>query len=243
MAFVEIPDTGGDAITNLTGDVVANGPGSSSATIQNGVVTSDKLASAVSTDIANGLINDNSFRILKGLGADIKGLPFGPNTPISTPFLALADGYGYFTAVYIPQAATITGVKLLQGVQGNYVADNTNQVGLYSVSGTTATRVATSTNNGDLWKTANNTFFTVPFSATYSAAAGVYYVGVMRNSVSQTTGPSLALCSNFITSGVTTFGFTGIKLTWNQGSNTELQASYDISSAFNTGSIFWVALY
>lgn len=263
MAFIEIPDTGGDALTALTGDVVATGPGSATATIANSAVTtikindsavttakinnlavtSGKLDSSVSTDIANGLINDNNLRILKALGSDIKGLPFGPLIPIASLSFALGDGYAYFSPIYIPTAATITGLRMVQFTNGDYTADNTNQVGLYTFSAGTATKVAESSNNGNLWKAGANAYINADLSSPYSAAAGCYYVGVMYNSSAQTTQPRLAVGGTFLTSGISTFGTTGVRLSWNQGPNTSLQSTYDVTAAFNNNAIFWVVAY
>lgn len=205
-------------------------------------VTSGKLATAVSTDVSNGL-KDGNLRILQGLGSDIKGLPFGSPTILGTVSLALTDGYGFFTAVYIPVASTITGARFLQFTNGDYTADNTNQVGLYSFSGVTATQVAASADNGNLWKAGANNYINANFVTPYAAAAGVYYVGVMRNSSAQVTGPTLYLCSSLGSSAGISFGTSGLKLTWNQGANTALQASYNVSAASNMSSVFWCALY
>lgn len=62
-AFVQSAITGSGAITALTGDVAASGPGSAAATIQPGVVTGAKIASATVTggNIAGGTIANGNL--------------------------------------------------------------------------------------------------------------------------------------------------------------------------------------
>lgn len=218
-------------------------PPDPSFTIEDGSITPAKLDSAVSTDIANGLINDNNLRILRAIGSNVKGLPFGSLVPIASLSFALGDGYAYFSPIYIPTSATITGLRMMQFTNGDYTADNTNQVGLYTFSAGTATKVAESSNNGNLWKAGANNYINADLSSPYSASAGCYYVGIMYNSSAQVTQPRIAVGGTFLTSGISTFGTTGVRLSWNQGPNTSLQSTYSVTTAFNNSSIFWVVAY
>ena len=104
---------------------------------------------------------------------------------------ALADGSVRFIATYVPITATITGAKFFQVVQGDYTADNYNGIGLYSYSGGTMTLVASSTNDGNIWKGTASTWQTKAFSATYSATSGLYFVGLLYNNSAQTTAPTI----------------------------------------------------
>jgi hypothetical protein len=104
----------------------------------------------------------------------------------------LTDGQGRFIAVYLPKAQTITGVKWWQSVQGNYTADNENRIGLYTYSGGNMTLVASTLNDANLWSTAvNNSMGSKAFSTTYSASAGLYYIGFVWNASATTTAPSI----------------------------------------------------
>jgi len=94
---------------------------------------------------------------------------------------ALFDATLYVVGYYLPVGATISGVKFFQGVQGNYTADNYNGVALFSYSGGTITLVASSTNDGNIWKGTSNTWQTKAFSSTYVAAAGMYFIGMLYN--------------------------------------------------------------
>lgn len=128
---------------------------------------------------------------IQALGSTIKAQSFDSEMNTTTTVRGLADGRIEFQSVYISQAATITGAWFLQVTQGNYTADNYNGIGLYSYSAGTLTLVASTTNDGNIWKTAASTYASKAFSTPYSAAAGVYYVGFLYNSSAQTTAPSV----------------------------------------------------
>jgi len=106
------------------------------------------------------------------MGSDAIALPVGAAQPMST-YLTMADGTAYWIAIHLPVAATITGVKFISRVAGVYTADNYNGIALYSVSGTTYTKVASSTDDGNIWKGTAYTLQTKAFSSPYSAAAGL----------------------------------------------------------------------
>jgi hypothetical protein len=97
------------------------------------------------------------------------------------------------TAYYLPVAATITGVRWFQFTQATgFTANNYNGVCLYTYSAGTLTLVASSTNDGTIWSTfANQTWGNKAFSSTYSAAAGLYFVGAIESSSAATTYPYL----------------------------------------------------
>lgn len=121
----------------------------------------------------------------------IKAANFDP-TFISTG-QGLADGQIRAVPVYLPYSATITGVVWMVHTQGNYTADNSNQLGLYTSDGTNLTLVASSTSADDLWSaSAANTIKQTAFSSPYAASAGVYWIAALYNSSAQTTAPSLA---------------------------------------------------
>ncbi len=242
MAFVEIPDTGGDSITALTGDVVATGPGSVASTIQNGVVTSAKLASAVSTDIATGLINNNFLSVLNAISSPYKAVTIGNGYP-TTGTLNLADNNIFLTAIWLPVAATITGVTFMLTTTGNYTADNENRIGLYALSGSNLSLVASTANDGNIWKATNNTFVNTPFSSPYVASAGLYWIGALYNQSLQTTAPIMAGSGpNWITAAACRMG-SSLKLTGNASGHNTLPSSITNASISNQSQFQWFALY
>jgi hypothetical protein len=130
------------------------------------------------------------FRELQAWGLSAIGIPVGAAQPMTTN-KALADGVALWQSFYLPVADTITGIRFIQRTQGGYTAADSNCVALYSVSGTTYTRVAMSANNGDLWKGSGYSLQTVAFSSTYVAAAGKYMVCMTYNQSAETTAPNI----------------------------------------------------
>lgn len=153
---------------------------------------------------------NNTISVYQALGSAIKAASVGINyqNDVALTTFTLTDGRCQYFAVWLDQAATITGVGFYQRTQGVYTADQTNQVGLYTYSGGTMTRVASSTNNGNLWKAASNTWVKEPFSSTYSASAGLYFIGFVYNSSAETTAPVISAGRAVNTSNEMTMDFT-----------------------------------
>lgn len=125
------------------------------------------------------------------LGGSFKAEPIGQTANGITTSMTMGSGRFELTLVYLPTAATITGVKFYQVTAGSYTADAYNGIGLYSVSAGVLTLVASSTNNGALWSSVGGGWNGTAFSSTYAAAAGVYYVGFLYHSSAQTTAPGM----------------------------------------------------
>ncbi len=147
----------------------------------------------------------------------------------------------YVVGYYLPIGATITGVKFYQGAQGNYTANNYNGIGLFSYSGGTITLVASSTNDGNIWKGTANTWQTKAFSSTYVAAAGMYFIGMLYNYSLQTTAPSIGQSTNISNSS---YDFTNsAKMACDIIGQTSISASYAMSSLSQNPTIFTLFLY
>lgn len=110
------------------------------------------------------------------LGTNFSNANLGVIAPASTAFTA-ANGM-YFVPVQLPVAATLTGIKLKKGssvTTANYIA------GLYTSAGT---KVANSATAGVAGGATAAVVVTLPFTATYAAAAGLYWVGIIGSSTS-----------------------------------------------------------
>ena len=146
---------------------------------------------------AETLFLENSlsmYNLLKNLGSDVKGIPVAANFT-SASNTALADNIQYFAMCYVPKDTTVTGIRFVQAVAGNYTPDNTNGIALYSYSGTTYTKVAESTNDTadpNIFEATANTVVTKAFSAPLHIESGIYAVSFLYNSSAQTTAPSLS---------------------------------------------------
>jgi hypothetical protein len=155
---------------------------------------------------------------------------------------AQTDGRMYFVAVWLEKAATLTGVKWYQNTQGAYTADNNNKIGLYTYSGGTMTLVASSTNDGNIWKAASNTWASKAFSATYAAAAGLFFIGFLYNSSAQTTAPVLG--GTNINSAAATFDYTNsARISGYVNTQTDLPSSQAMSGLTINTMMPFFALY
>lgn len=134
----------GNAITALTTDVVATGPGSVAATIQANAVTTSKINNAAVTYAKIQNVSANS-KLLgssgSGSGAPPSELSIGSGLDLSASTLSVisnvrlgaiqatvngggsAPTTGIFADVYIPYACTITAATMLADQSGSAVID------------------------------------------------------------------------------------------------------------------------
>jgi len=181
------------------------------------------------------------------LGSTIKATTLGdPNGTPNTSGTALVDQRVLFVPIYIGKTTTLTGIKWWQVSQGSYTADQTNQVGLYSYSGGTMTLIASSTNDGNLWKAGSSSLGSKAFAATYNAAPGIYFAGLVFNASATTTTPSIGNTNgytNFTTaSDVMDFTNSAKLFSILTGQNS-LPSSITMASTTATTVIPWVAVY
>jgi hypothetical protein len=168
--------------------------------------------------------------------------------PINTPFFAvmtntgLVDGSVRMFALELEKDTTLTGITFFQSVQGVFTADNNNKVGLYSVSGTTATLVASSANNANVFKGTSDSRVSENFTTPYAATAGLYYVVALWNTSANTTTPAL-----FSVTGNTAQQFMGLtndlSLAYSVASQTDLPATVDLSTATKLNNRIYLSVY
>lgn len=126
-----------------------------------------------------------------GAGSAIIAQSHGLTTSLITTSMTLGDNQAVFVMIDVLAARTISGVGWLQTTQGNYTADQTNQVGLFSLAAGTFTLIASSANNGNLWKSAGASFVTELFSATVDVTPGVYWAAFVFNYIAFVTAPQI----------------------------------------------------
>lgn len=163
--------------TKATGSGTASGTNTGDQTTVSGNAgTATALQTArqidgVSFDGTAAISTDNDLLAYQALGSPVFAETVGQKLGYSNVSTALVDGQIKFTAVYLPKAVTLTGIKVYVRVLGSYTGDNNNRVGLYSYSGGNLTLVASSANSSSLWTSAANAVQTIPFSGTYAASA------------------------------------------------------------------------
>lgn len=164
---------------------------------------------------------------LQAFGGLVKAIPLQCDMDASTG-KTLTDAELFVTAVYLPKDMTITGARFSLSTQGDYTADNNNRIGLYKVSGTTATLVASTTNNQDLWKSAAYAWTNHPFSSTYSAEKGAYYIAFLYNNSAQVTAPVMYAGETTTLNNQSTFMGNSVRLKGTISSQTDLPASFNM---------------
>lgn len=193
----------------------------------------------------SGITNESDQLAFEALGSPIKAETVGQKLFYSNTSTALVDGQIKFTAVYLPAAATLTGIKVYVRVLGAYTGDNNNRIGLYSYSAGVLTLVASSANNATLWTSAANAVQTIPFSSTYSASAGIYFVGILYNNSAQTTAPSIAsgVALNNLVMGSTVYGFTNSAKLHGTANGTDLTTPINMTAITSSVIPTYIALY
>ena len=160
-----------------------------------------------------------------------------------TGTVALADGAVRYVAVNITKAQTITGVTWWQTVAGDYTADNYNGVGLYSINTSTGeiTLVASSTDDGNIWKGAANAYYSKAFSSPYSASVGKYMIAYLYNSSAQTTAPSVGITA--ATQGTNLHTNGTYKIAGTNPGETTLATPVSNANISLNGSVTWGSVY
>jgi hypothetical protein len=208
-------------------------------------VTVTQGTDIITIDASGGAaVDDDAVKIYQALGSTLKAEhPAYGQLWQNQGTQALVDNRVYFQPIYLRTDQTLTGVAFYQAVLGSYTGDQSNQVGLYTISGTTLTRVAVSTSSATLWSSGSGgAIKKVAFSSTYAATAGVYFVAWVYNNSAQTTAPTLASGDSFFTQAVTADFTTNNKLLSYVAGNS-LPATQAMSGTTAITHWFWYALY
>lgn len=224
--------------------------GSSTATTQSASDNSTKVATTAYVDnqatLAGGTVSGRTLKIYNALGSTTKAETMGMEPSMVTGGNGLNSGYGYFQAVWLPTAATVTGIRWFQTTAGNYTGDSSNQVGLYTWAAGVLTRVAVSTDDATIWKATANTWSSKAFSGTYSAAAGLFYIAILYHSSAQSTQPAIGAMSTSGNAALSTMDFSNSSATFGyEQPITSLGTSYTMGTgSWSTGiNNFYLALY
>jgi hypothetical protein len=199
------------------------------------------------TAFVHEAVNDNEMfvRGIRAFGSPIIAETLASSYRSSASATALTDGNQPFQSLYLPEAATLTGIGFQVEVQGVYTADNNNKVGLYTLdtaSGAMAL-VASSANNGDLYKAAANTIVTAPFTTPYVAAAGTYYVSFLYNNSASTTPPQLVSAAGDATR-LPAFNFSNsIRFYGHKGSQADMATPTNVNTLSANNNNFWMFVY
>lgn len=132
---------------------------------------------------------------LQAAGSTVDAAPICTTLASGSTASALGNGTMIFTMVYTSSVRSWKGVMFLITVQGSFTGDAVNGLALYKLTGTTQTLVAQTANDPNIWKNAANTVVTVPFTSTYTALPGIYYIAAVYHRSAETTPPAIAACT------------------------------------------------
>ena len=141
---------------------------------------------------------------LKGAGSSLIAQSHGQTTSMPSATFTVPPNSPCFVMVNIPINTPVTGAMFVQTTTGVYTASPENRIGLYSFDGTQLTLIASSADNGNLWKGAANSLVLVPFSAPVNVVAGTYWIGFTYNRTSPITSPQIAAAPNVISGAFST---------------------------------------
>lgn len=174
----------------ITASNIFNGNASSFVISSSTSLTSSNFTKA---NYTNRLKFSEGVAAARALGSDILFETVGTTAANLAAGRPMANATATGTMILITYPCTITGVCYLQGSAGAYTASNYNGIALYKLTdSSTYTLVASSSNNGDLWKAASSTFVTASFTSTYSADIGIYAALALYNITgSATSNPNI----------------------------------------------------
>lgn len=251
--------SGADLVTNIQALIDAT------ATVTDATISMSDTTTNNSSTTKHGFLkklDNTTYNFMNGVGSWAEPFNYSLRAysilgsvvlaePINGNFLGITGGASLtnqqlrFIAVYLPQAATITGVKWFQSTQGDYTANNYNGVGLYSISAGTMTLRASSTDDGNIWKAASATWASKAFSSTYAAAAGVYFVAALWCRSAQVTAPSLGQFPQTPSAAYQSFDFSNsVKLNGTIASQTALPSpTQAMTGVTGNNTHFYFGLY
>ena len=229
-----INSSGGTTPTISIDNARANGTGKGAATFSAsdfnddgaGLISLDYTNAQFATSSQNGFLKSSDWSAFdsklstitavdlqsahNALGGNIKGFNVtAPDLRQNAGQLTPSNGLLILQAYYLNKQETIAGVNWFQVTIGSFTANNYNGIALYSYNGGTLTLVASSTNDGNCFQQAgNNSWKSKAFSSTYSASAGIYFIGLLANWSAATTSPGFGATTSSISGNSLTFNFT-----------------------------------
>jgi hypothetical protein len=257
------PFTGNAVITGslvVTGSTIVTGSLTTTGNVNGATPTELGYLSGVTSPIQTQLNNlgDISIEAYQFLGSQVKAQTIGAsilNLSVNTAALQGATGGSTIRLipVYLQTPQTISGITWFQNALGVYTPNNENKVGLYSYNGGTATLVASSSNDGNMWSgsyiPAASSYVTKSFAGggSISASPGFYYIAMLMSFSAASTAPTFFASANMASNTVASraLDFTnGAALVAGRTTVASLPGSITVSTY--TGVIqtnIWAAIY
>jgi hypothetical protein len=255
------PFTGNAVITGslvVTGSTIVTGSLTTTGNVNGVTPTELGYLSGVTSPIQTQLdtLGDVSIEAYQALGSQIKAQTIGINilnlTLSNVNIQGSAGSSIRLIPIYLQTPQSINGIMWLQNTLGVYTANNENKVGLYTYAGGTATLVASSANDTNMWSGSSIpsivTYVTKSFSSTpYNASAGFYYIALLMSFSAVTTPPTFFAGANYASNNLLQRGVdfpNGALLTAARTTVASLPSSVTVST-YNTvyQNNLWAAVY
>jgi hypothetical protein len=155
------------------------------------------------------------------------------------------DGSCRCILAYLPEAATLTGIKYFLTNTPSFTADNNNKFGIYTINTSTllATLAASSTNDGTHFTGSSNTVKTIPFTSTYAASAGWYLISYLWNSSATSTAPQMAGAAQAEIGNNGDWFANGLAFAYSVTGQTDMPATIDLTSVAKTNHRQYLLVY
>jgi hypothetical protein len=204
--------------------------------IVDGTVANTFLKTDAAGSLSFQFPQQDLYKVFAQLGSGVKYMTIGSVFGEATNNIGFADNFANYNAIWVAETFTPTGVAWYQTTQGNYTSDQNNKVGVFSESGGTLTKLAESTNDGNLWKGASGTFQKKAFNAAVPLTGGrTYFIATLYNSSAQVTAPVIR-ANNDIVQNLSALDFTNSnKLTGFKNATNDLPASIAMSTINGSG--------
>ncbi len=134
--------------------------------------------------------------IVKSLNSAGAGIKLAPTVAVGASMTTnnqLVDARASYVHCTVTDTVVVTSIHYSMAIAGVYTVDGSefNGIAIYSVSGTTATRIAMTANTATAWSIPANDFSTLNLTAPVTLYPGEYYVGFLFNFLAQTTAPTI----------------------------------------------------
>lgn len=200
---------------------------------------SNSYSSVALTNVAGYSINGVSVpgNVFNPSDQNLIAWSYDPALPTNSSAIS-TSGVLHLVKVVLRYPATITNVLYQINTIGSTLTSGQSFVGIYDSGGTLR---GTSASQSTAWA-ATTGLYTTPLTASYSAAAGTYFIAFMCQG---TTGPALARlnglagASSTINAGLSAANY---RFAINGTGNTSLPASITLSSNTQEGVSYWAAL-
>lgn len=209
-------------------------------------IATQKATKTYVDTIVNPIQQSPAIKIFGALGSEIVAEPWWGHFGLVTQGVAMTSQRLHLHAIWLEKPSLITGVAFSLQTSGVYTANNYNGVGLFTYSGGTLTLVASSTSDGNIWKGTAFTINKKAFSSAYTAAAGLYFIGLLYSSSAVTTAPALFAAPDGASNIQSIMDFSNsAKVNGYVGSRTSLPSTQAMSGVTSSGygTRFYAGLY